>query len=281
MNIGGHQVAVCSWSLQPRDMGELVAKLKQIGLSTVQLGLLELVQLDDKRKHQELGQLRAAGIDFTGGMISFPGEDYSTIAQIRRTGGFVPDEQWPLRRRLAEEAARLARELGMKTVTAHVGFVPPHDDGRYVPIRDRIRELAEKFGSFGIDLLMETGQESAEELLAFLNDLSAPNVGINFDPANMILYGAGDPMAAVATLGRHIRHVHAKDAIPSSKPGQEWGKEVPFGTGNVKPAEFLKALHKVGYVGPLAIEREAGNDRVGDVRFAVDSLRQAQHQSDR
>ena len=75
----------------------------------------------------------------------------------------------------------------------------------------------------------------------FLNDLSAPNVGINFDPANMILYGAGDPIAAVATLGRHIRHVHAKDATPSDRPGEKWGEEVPFGKGDVNPAAFLKA----------------------------------------
>jgi sugar phosphate isomerase/epimerase len=275
MKIGAHEIAVCSWSLQPRGMADLATKMKQLGLNKVQLGLLELVQLDDKRKHQELGHLRAAGTGFTGGMIGFPGEDYSTIDQIRRTGGFVPDEQWPLRRRLAEEAARLARELGIKTVTSHVGFVPPHGDSRYVLIRDRIRELAEKFAASGIDLLMETGQESAEELLAFLNDLAAPNVGINFDPANMILYGAGEPIAALATLGRHVRHVHVKDGTPSTKPGQEWGKEVPFGTGNVKPAELLKALNHIGYAGPLAIEREAGNDRVGDVRLAIDSLRKA------
>ena len=275
MNVAGHELAVCSWSLQPKDMGDLVGKLKQIGLQKVQLGLVELVQLDDKRKHHELGQLRAGGIGFTGGMISFPGEDYSTIEQIRRTGGFVPDAQWPLRRKLAEEAARLAHEMGMKTVTAHVGFVPPHSDSRYLVIRDRIRELADKFASFGVDLLMETGQESAEELLEFLNDLSASNVGINFDPANMILYGAGEPISALTTLGRHVRHVHVKDGTPSSKPGQEWGKEVPFGTGNVKPADFLNALRKIGYAGPLAIEREAGNERAADVRFAIDSLQKA------
>jgi L-ribulose-5-phosphate 3-epimerase len=275
MNINGHELAVCSWSLQPVDMGDLVAKLKQVGLDTVQLGLLELVQFDDKRKHLELGQLRSAKIAFTAGMISFPGEDYTTIDHIRRTGGFVPDEQWPLRRRLAREAARLAQELGIRVVSTHVGFVPHGKDSGYAGIRDRVREVAGDFAGFGVDLLMETGQERADELLEFLTDLAAPNVGINFDPANMILYGAGEPIAAIRTLGKHIRHVHAKDAIGSSKPGQEWGQEMAFGKGQVNPAEFLRALKEIGYAGPIALEREAGNDRVNDLRFGMESLKSA------
>lgn len=275
MDIGGHEISVCSWSLQPRDMGDLVGKLKQLGLDKVQIALLDLVQLDDKRKHFELGHLRSAEIGFTAGMMSFPGEDYTTIDHIRRTGGFVPDDQWPLRRQLAREGARLASELSISMIGTHVGFVPAPGRPGYDIVRDRVREVAGDFASFGVDLLMETGQENADELLAFLNDLSAPNVGINFDPANMILYGAGDPIAAVATLGRHIRHVHAKDATPSDRPGEKWGEEVPFGKGDVNPARFLKALHLIGYSGPIAIEREAGNSRLEDVQFAIKSLQAA------
>lgn len=275
MDISGHEIAVCSWSLQPRDMGDLVAKVKQLGLDKVQLALLELVQLDDKRKHFELGHLRSAEIGFTGGMIAFPGEDYTTIDHIRATGGFVPTDQWPLRQRLAREAARLASELSIRTIGTHVGFVPAPDRVGYDLIRDRVRQVADDFARSGVDLLMETGQEKAEELLEFLNDLNAPNVGINFDPANMILYGAGDPIAAVRTLGRHIKHVHAKDATASDKPGEKWGEEVPFGTGQVNPVEFLTALHAIGYTGPIAIEREAGHSRLADVKFAINSLESA------
>src|SRR2546423_12127081 len=89
MQIHGHTIAVCSWSLQPTGMQDLVSKVKQLGLGHVQLALGELVFLDDKRKHQELGHLRSAGIQFIGGMLSFPGEDYSTIDAIRRTGRLV------------------------------------------------------------------------------------------------------------------------------------------------------------------------------------------------
>jgi len=275
MKIAGHGIAVCSWSLQPANMAELVAKVRKLGLSDLQLGLVDLLHLDDKRKHLELGCLRASGITLISAMISFPGEDYSTIADIRRTGGFVPDDQWMLRRRLAREAARLAGELGINSVSTHVGFVPVPTDPGYALIRDRVRMVAEDFAAFGVELYMETGQERAGELLEFLGDLKAANVHINFDPANMILYGAGDPIEAIRTLKAHIRHVHVKDATASSKPGEAWGAEVAFGTGQVNPCLFLDALKNAGYPGPLTIEREAGMDRISDVRSAIHALERA------
>jgi sugar phosphate isomerase/epimerase len=98
---------------------------------------------------------------------------------------------------------------------------------------------------------------------------------VNFDPANMILYGAGDPIEAIRTLGRHVRHVHVKDATASDRPGEAWGEEVAFGTGQVGPQRFLAALHRIDYRGPLAIEREAGNQRMADVRAAIEALQKA------
>jgi sugar phosphate isomerase/epimerase len=231
--------------------------------------------LDDKNKDQQLGQLRTAGITVTGGMVGFAGEDYSTIAKIRETGGFVPDNDWPQRRAITEQAARIAADLRVPHISAHVGFVPPRGQGNYQKVVDRIRDVADMFTRYNLALLMETGQEQAAELLEFLHDLKRPNVFINFDPANMILYGAGEPIAAIKTLGQFIRHVHVKDATASAKPGQDWGAEVPFGTGQVGPRRFIDALHGVGYHGPLCIEREAGNQRLADVKFAVESLKKA------
>src|SRR5688572_9830421 len=262
MKLHGHDVAVCSWSLKPRDTAHLVSMVKSLGLEHVQLALLDLVMMDDKRKHHELGQLRAAGLKLTAGMMSFPGEDYGTIALIRKTGGFVPDEHWPLRKQLMVQGAALARELGIDKIGVHVGFVPPSSDPHYDTILKRVCEVAEPLNDRGIQLLMETGQEPASELLQFLNDLKCRNVQINFDPANMILYGAGDPIEAIHTLGRHIQHVHVKDATLSTRPGEEWGEEVPFGSGQVPVRKFLEALHRVGYTGALAIEREAGENRL-------------------
>src|SRR3954464_10637334 len=139
----------------------------------------------------------------------------------------------------------------------------------------RVHEIASSLAEDGLELLMETGQEEDAELLQFLNDLALRNVHINFDPANMILYGAGDPIEAVETLGRHIRHVHIKDGTLSKQPGVTWGEEVPFGQGQVGPKLFFSALHDVGYTGPLVIEREAGNNRLTDVKTAIEAIRGA------
>jgi sugar phosphate isomerase/epimerase len=275
MNIDGHDIGVCSWSVHPRDMADLVAQVKQAGLEHIQLGLSALLQMDDKRKHQEMGVLRSSGLKLTAGMMGFPDEDYGTIALIRQTGGFVPDDRWAIRKALMKQSVNLATELGLTIVSAHVGFIPPSSEPKYNTMIERVCEIAEPFSAAGITLMMETGQESAPELLQFLNDLRCQNVKVNFDPANMILYGAGEPIEAIETLGRHIGHVHVKDATLSARPGEEWGTEVPFGSGEVPPREFLSALRDAGYTGPLVIEREAGNQRLADVKTAIETLQSA------
>src|SRR5580765_8145397 len=235
MKIAGHDIGVCSWSIAPKSTMELIDSVKKLGLAHIQLGLLELAMADDKRKHQELGLLKNSGLTITAGMIGFPGEDYSTIAAIRKTGGFVSEAEFPMRKKLTQQAANVAADLGLKKVSAHIGFVPPSSDPIYAGMLGRICEVATILGEKGMDLLMETGQEPAPELLQFLNDLQCKNVHVNFDPANMILYGAGDPIEAIGILGRHIDQVHVKDATMSKQPSVDWGSEVPFGAGQVPP----------------------------------------------
>lgn len=273
MNIQGHDIGVCSWSLHPKNLHDLVSQMKEANLAHVQLGLAGLSAMDTQNQREELNHLKENNITITGGMLGFPGEDYSTIANIRKTGGFIPDADWPSRKAVTQQAAQLAQELKLPHISAHVGFVPHQGHAGYHAAVERIREIADLFAKHNLALLMETGQEKAEELLEFLHDLKRDNVFINFDPANMILYGAGEPISAIKTLGKFIRHVHVKDATPSTKPGEEWGAEVPFGTGQVNPTQFLKALHNAGYHGPLCIEREAGTQRLTDVKTAIEALK--------
>ena len=124
-----------------------------------------------------------------------------------------------------------------------------------------------------IMILMESGQESAESLKDFLVELSHPALGVNFDPANMILYDKGDPVSALETLTPWVKHIHIKDARRSSVAGQ-WGEEVPWGDGDCDSDEFLKTLNRIGYHGALAIEREAGSKRLEDIQHAALSLSQ-------
>jgi L-ribulose-5-phosphate 3-epimerase len=275
MQIAGHDIGVCSWSVKPNDMADLAARMKELGLEHVQLALGPLIRADEQKRQGELAVLRDSGLKITAGMISFRGESYSSIANIRETGGYLPDAPWPQRREDTLRAAELAVELGVRQISTHIGFVPPSNNDRYKVMLERVGDIADSFASDGLVLLLETGQERAPELLQFLNDLPSRNVRANFDPANMILYGAGEPIEAIRILSRHIGHVHVKDAVMSDQPGTTWGVEVPFGTGQVPPEQFLRALGEGGYEGPLIIEREAGEDRMADVRTAVETLRRA------
>jgi sugar phosphate isomerase/epimerase len=273
MNLGGHDIGVCDWSLKPTNTAELVDMLKQLQLTHVQLSLMTLLNQSPEDRATSLKRLEDADITIVSGMLGFADENYSSIASIRKTGGFVSPQLWPARRDRALAIADLAHEIGIQIITAHAGFIPPSGDPAYPQVVENLAGLANEYDKREIDLDLETGQEHAGELLQFLNDLNCPNVGVNFDPANMILYGAGDPCEAVAKLGRHVRHVHIKDANPSTQPGIEWGQEVPWGQGKVDVHKFLRTLRDIGYAGPLVIEREAGPNRVADVAKAIDTLK--------
>ena len=121
---------------------------------------------------------------------------------------------------------------------------------------------------------METGQETAALLRRTLDELKMSSLRVNFDPANMILYDMGNPIEAIEILGPDIAHVHAKDANPPHASG-EWGAEVPLGDGSVGMAEFVAALERAGYCGPLVVEREVGDqdERVEAIKHGISVLR--------
>ncbi len=144
---------------------------------------------------------------------------------------------------------------------------PEESDPTFAKLVDRIEKIAGAFAVHGISLGFETGQESAETLAAFLHQLNRPDVGVNFDPANMLLYDKGDPIEALKTLAPWLKQCHIKDARRTQVPGT-WGEEVTVGTGEVDWTAFLATLDALNYQGDLCIEREAGNQRVADIRAA-------------
>jgi L-ribulose-5-phosphate 3-epimerase len=153
-------------------------------------------------------------------------------------------------------------------VSFHAGFLPhaTKDPERAVML-ERLRAISREFTEQGVAVAFETGQERAETLAGVLDELG-PSAGINFDPANMILYGMGDPVAALRALARRVRQVHVKDARSACVPGT-WGEEVPAGTGEVDWRAFFAALDAAGLEVDLMIEREAGDDRSADIARAA------------
>jgi L-ribulose-5-phosphate 3-epimerase len=257
------RLGVCSWSLQPSGPAELIEKINAIGIKKVQLALNPLVS--DAAWAGAAAMLADAGIEIASGMFGCIGEDYSSLDAIRVTGGIVPDETWEGNWANITAVADLAASLGITLVSFHAGFLPESpDDPSYAKLTERIRRIATLFAGKGLKLALETGQEEAPVLKAFLDTLGESNVGVNFDPANMILYAKGDPVAAVKVLMPYLMQVHVKDAMPTAEPGT-WGSEVVVGTGVVDWDAFMAALDDGGFEGAMCIEREAGDNRVGDI----------------
>jgi sugar phosphate isomerase/epimerase len=260
-------VAVCSWSLRT-DVDGVAAAMRQSGIEHVNLALKPAFR---EGGDDYLAAVRRQSWTISATTIGFAQEDYTSLESIRATGGILPDECWPENRRIVIRAAEITAQLGVRYLTMHAGFLESDASDQARRLRERLVCLADEAGQRGLHLLLETGQETAECLLGLLEELNHPALGVNFDPANMILYDKGDPVGALRRLGPWIKHVHVKDALRTRQPGL-WGSEVPWGEGEVGSDAFLRTLQEVGFVGVLAIEREAGDNRLGDIQLAAERL---------
>jgi sugar phosphate isomerase/epimerase len=262
------RLAVCSWSLQPVSADDFFQKLAATGIPRVSLALDPVRENAGGAWANFKERCAQQGVACVSGMMTAIGEDYSTLESIKRTGGVVPDAHWEGNWRNFQANAELATRLGLRFVMFHAGFLPHEEsDPAFAKLVDRLSRVAELFAARGIAVGFETGQETADTLATFLRKLNRPNVGINFDPANMLLYDKGDPIASLRTLGPWLRQCHLKDATRTKVPGT-WGEEVVLGTGQVDWRAFFNVLRELQFTGDLAIEREAGTQRVADIRTA-------------
>jgi sugar phosphate isomerase/epimerase len=229
----------------------------ELGIPTIQLHAPHASSRTRENANRFIKRLGELGITLTAVFGGFEGESYADIPTVKRTVGLVPPATRAARTQEMREIADFARLLGCDVAALHVGFVP-HDksDPLYGEIVEVIRGLCDHCKGNGQRLHLETGQESADALLGFLQDVGRENLFVNFDPANMILYGSGEPLPALKKLGRYVKSVHCKDAKWAARPGEEWGCEVPFGQGDVNAEAFLKTLLELGFDGALTIERE-------------------------
>jgi sugar phosphate isomerase/epimerase len=268
-------VGVCSWSLQVKSVPELKRLLDRLGTDVVQIacGDPHHAAWDEGDRLPEAA--RAAGFRMTGAMLGFPGEDYTTPQTIQRTGGFGNPATRAERLERFAWALERTRDLGLSDLMLHAGFLPEPGDPDRKPFLDTLGQVSAMAAAKGVTVAFETGQETADLLRRTLDELKCPNLKVNFDPANMLLYDKGDPLRAVEVLGPDIRSVHVKDANRPTTPGQ-WGEEVPLGQGQVNIRAFVTALKKVGYRGPLCIEREVGDQeaRVRDLAHGIHYLRE-------
>ena len=236
----------------------------ELGVPTVQIHAPHQHTRTEQNADAFLQKCRDAGITVTAVFGGFDGESYADIETTKRTVGLVPEETRDARVQEMKEISDFAKLLGVETVALHIGFVPEDTAGEsYQNLIAATRDLLDHVQANGQRLNLETGQETADHLLQFIADVGRYNLFINFDPANMILYGTGDPIEALKKVGHLVRSVHCKDATWAAEDarGIAWGAEVPLGEGDVGMETYLRTLDELGYEGPLTIEREIAHDR--------------------
>ncbi len=268
------EIGIMFWA--GRDPAETLSELKAMGVRCGQLGIpgeLDLAGLAGEWK----AALEAAQFQLVTVFCAYTGESYADIPTVQDTVGFIPRTTREEREARTLEVSDFAAALGVKSIALHVGFVPEDtSDPDYLAVREMVRRVSDHAAKHGQTFALETGQEPAPVLLRFFEDVKRDNLKINFDPANLILYGSGDPIEALGVLARHVVSVHAKDGDwpPSGQPGA-LGEEKPLGKGAVGMERFIQKLKEIGYKGTLNIEREIpdAGQRLSDIRDGVGLLK--------
>ena len=213
--------------------------------------------------------LDATGFTITAIIGAWTGPAEWNFRSGPSTLGIVPTAFRAMRMKELLSSARFAASLGVGCVNTHMGFIPENpSDPLYADFIASARWLLDRYADIGMRLNFETGQETPVTLLRTMRDLAADNVGINFDPANLMMYGKANPIDALGIIGKYVRGVHAKDGeYPTD--GDHLGEEKPLGQGSVNIPALIAKLRAVGYDGALTIEREiSGEQQKADVLAA-------------
>lgn len=259
------------------DAKATLEKAKSTGVRIGQLAIDGNVPLTPETVKAWKEALAAEDFHLVTVFAAYKGEDYADIPTVQRTVGFIPRATRAERENRTREVIDFAAALGVKSFGCHVGYVPEDPiDPDYADVRDVVRRIADYAASHGMTYCLETGQEPAHLLLKFFKDVSRANVKINFDPANMILYGSGEPSEAFRLLAPYVVSAHGKDGDwpPAGTPGA-LGTERVLGEGSVNLPKFVAAMKESGYHGTIHIESGVHGEeqRWQALKRAVDYLR--------
>jgi len=244
-------------------------KVHQLGFPTCQLN-----GWDDSRFTREVARRvvaasQAAGVEISAFWCGWGGPAVWNLVDGPLTLGIVPTAFRSERLKSLLKGADFTSWLGVKDLVTHVGFIPENpNDLEYPGVVSALRYLAGYCKSNGLNFLFETGQETPVTLLRTIEDIGLDNLGLNLDPANLILYGKGNPVDALDVIGGYVYGVHAKDGkYPTT--GRHLGEEVALGQGKVDFPRLVARLKEIGYDGALTIEREiTGEQQMIDIRKA-------------
>ena len=254
-------------------LSEGLGAVQEMGFDNCQLGCWDMDLYTAENADQVVRETQSRGIDITTLWAGWPGPKKWDFIDGPQVLGLVPREYRPERLEALKAGARFAVAIGVSSITTHVGFVPENpSDPLYREVVDSVREIAEYCRERDLEFWFETGQETPITLRRAIEDTGLDNLGVNLDPANLLLYGKANPVDAVDVLGTLVRGVHAKDGeYPTDV--RALGREFPIGQGRVDFRTLISKLAGLGFNGSLTIEREiTGPEQRRDILRGRDYL---------
>lgn len=259
--------------LKDGNLSEQFARLKEFGIPTCQLTCWKTELFND----ETVAEIKAAqaehGIEISALWCGWAGPCTWNFYEGQTTLGLVPAAYRYDRMKELVKGAEFAEKLGITDVITHCGYLPENPcSSEFAEIVTCLKWLLKQFAAHGCNFLFETGQETPVTLLRTIEEVGMENVGINLDPANLIMYGKANPVDTLDVFGKYVRNVHGKDGLYPTD-GRRLGREVAMGEGKVNYPAFIQRLAEIGYTGPITIEREiTGDQQREDIRKACDLL---------
>jgi len=252
--------------LQSDPKGE-IEKVKNLGFQTCQVSCWDMSLYTKEIAEKLKWAVEENEVEITTLWTGFSGKPVWNFTEGPSTIGLVPPDKRKTRLKDLRKASKFAEWIGVESLTTHIGFIPENpNDPVYISLVDVLKEVARFLEDRGQSFWFETGQETPVTLLRTFEDVGADNFGVNFDPANLLMYGKANPIDALDILGEYVRDVHAKDG-EYPKSGYQLGEEKPLGEGRVNFPVLISKLKELNYSGSLTIEREiSGPQQIIDIK---------------
>ena len=261
--------------VQLTDRDDLFDGLNELGLKACQLCCWDMDLLTAETAQKVKAQAERSDIHITAVWAGWTGDSVWDFIQGPTTLGLVPMQFRAMRVGQIKLGADFAALIGVRAIITHLGFIPENpSDPQYPGIVTTVREIAQYCRKKGLEFWFESGQETPVTLRRLIEDVDMPNLGINFDTANVVLYGKGNPLDSTEIFGPHIKNLHAKDGLYPTDP-RKLGREVPIGQGKADFPSILKTLKEQAFDGEIIIEREiSGPQQIKDIKHASAFLKQ-------
>lgn len=251
------------------DIDGAFKKVADFGFSSCQLCSWDMSLRTDENAQKVIEACKKYDVTISTFWCGWSGPMVWDFYEGPSTLGLVPECYRYARMKELMQGSDFAKKIGVENIATHVGFLPEvPTTAEYTSLVSAIRTVAQYAKNNGQYFLFETGQETPVTLRRTIEDIGTGNLGINLDPANLILYGKASPVDALNVFGDLVRDVHAKDGLYPTD-GKSLGKEMPLGEGLVNFPALINKLKECGYDGTLTIEREiSGEKQIEDIKMA-------------